>query len=81
MKIAGIILLCLQLTGILGTAIHSSTTGVNAFPQTFPAFLGYFSFAIVGIILLIIHYNKANKSKNNENSAKNENVEDMKKDK
>lgn len=55
MKTAGIILLVLQAIGLIGGLIRHSL------PTSLPGLIGYFSFGIVGIILICIAKSKENK--------------------
>lgn len=54
MKIAGIILLVVQVLSIIGTAM----AGDNIFDYPFPNLIGRFIFGIVGIVLLVIYYKR-----------------------
>ena len=54
--IIGWILIILQCMGIFGTIMSG-----NGFPTGVPGFIGYFSFSIIGVILLVLGYrNKHN---------------------
>ena len=57
MKIAGFILLILQVASL----IPSCVAGDNPFAGSLPWLIGRFSLGIVGIILLIIAYSKNKK--------------------
>ena len=57
MKIAGIILIILQIIAVVGSFIG----GRNPFTVGFPGLIGYFIFGIIGVILLIIYYVRKNK--------------------
>ena len=57
MKIAGIVLIVLQVLAIIGTVI----AGRNPFKAGLLELIGYFSLGIIGVTLLIIYYVKKNK--------------------
>ena len=58
MKIAGIILIVLQVLAVIGSLI----AGRNPFKAGLIELIGYFIFGIIGITLLIIYYIKKNKN-------------------
>jgi len=49
--IIGWILIAVQCLGIFGTIMSG-----NGFPSGIPGLIGFFSFAIVGVILLVLGY-------------------------
>lgn len=57
MKIAGIILIVLQIIGVIGAFIG----GKNPFSGNFLEIIGYFLTGIIGVILLIADYIKNNR--------------------
>ena len=61
MKIAGIILIVIQIIATVGGIIGAVAGGTNPFAGGFWGLLGYFAFGIIGVILLIIHHNRKNK--------------------
>ena len=58
MKIAGIILIIVQVISVIGTAM----AGVNIFDYPLPNVIGRFIFGIVGAILLVISYKRKKKN-------------------
>ena len=57
MKIAGIILIILQVIAIIGSFLG----GRNPFTSGFLEMIGYLISGIIGVILLIVHHIKKNK--------------------
>ena len=57
MKIAGIILIILQIIAVIGSFIG----GRNPFTVGIPELIGFFLIGIIGVILLIVYYVKKNK--------------------
>ena len=57
MKIAGIILIVLQVVAVIGSFIG----GRNPFKGGIPELIGFFLLGIIGVILLIAYYIKKNK--------------------
>ena len=57
MKIAGIILIILQVIAVIGSFLG----GGNPFKTGFFGLIGYFIFGIIGTILLIVYSVKKNK--------------------
>ena len=57
MKIAGIMLIILQVLAVIGSFIG----GRNPFRAGFLQLIGFFLLGIIGVILLIVYYVKKNK--------------------
>lgn len=58
MKIAGIILIILQVVALISKIIQGGFAGMSFF-----ALIGYFLMGIIGVILLVVDYKKNQKGK------------------